>query len=40
MKCPYQKTVNYTKTGKLLYVAKDKAVVQVYQREMPFGLSK
>lgn len=35
-----EKIVNYTKPGLFLCVAKDKPVTQVYQREMPFGISK
>jgi len=31
-----EKIVDYTKTGKTLYVAEDKTIIQVYQREMPF----
>lgn len=35
-----EKNVNYTKASNILYVANDKAVTQVYQREMPFGISE
>lgn len=39
-----EKVADCTKSGKMLYVAEDKAIIQVYQREMPlempFGISK
>lgn len=34
-----EKIVDYTKTGKMLYVAEDKAIMQVYQSDMPFCIS-